>query len=88
MRGFTRLKKLAQGKSDASGWNKHVNKFQKRIANKVLRRMLKDHSAGQRTDLSCRADGVEQNRLHSDCAAIASEINLVGADLQVGPGRS
>jgi hypothetical protein len=39
--GLTKLKKLAQGKSDASGWNKHVNNFQKRIANKVLRRMLK-----------------------------------------------
>ena len=38
--GFTKLKKLAQGKSDASGWNKHVNKLQKRIANKVQRRML------------------------------------------------
>jgi hypothetical protein len=39
--GLTKLKKLAQGKSDASGWNKHVNKFQKRVANKVLRRILK-----------------------------------------------
>ncbi len=36
------MKKLAQSKSDASGWNKHVNKFQKRIGNKVLRRMLKE----------------------------------------------
>ena len=44
--GFTKLKKLAQGKSDASGWNKHVNKFQKRIANKVLRRMLRKDIAG------------------------------------------
>jgi hypothetical protein len=40
--GFTRMKKVAQAKSAASGWNKHVNKPQKRIANKVLRRMLKD----------------------------------------------
>jgi hypothetical protein len=39
------MKKLAQSKSDASGWNKHVNKFQKRIANKVMRRMLKDPEA-------------------------------------------
>ena len=39
--GFSKLKKFAQSKSDASGWNKHVNKRQKRIANKVLRRMLK-----------------------------------------------
>jgi hypothetical protein len=42
IRGFTKMKKLAQSKSDASGWNKHVNKRQKRIANKVVRRMLKE----------------------------------------------
>ena len=42
IRGFTKMKKLAQSKSDASGWNKHVNKFQKRIANKVLRRMARE----------------------------------------------
>ena len=41
IRGFTRIKKLAQSKGDASGWNKHVNKFQKRIANKVVRRILR-----------------------------------------------
>jgi len=40
--GFTKVKKLAQAKSDASGWNRHVNKYQKRIANKVLRRMLRN----------------------------------------------
>ena len=39
--GFSKFKKLAQSKSDASGWNNHVNKLQKRIANKVLRRILK-----------------------------------------------
>ena len=43
--GFTKMKKAAQAKSDASGWNKHVNKFQKRIANKVLRRALKEDIA-------------------------------------------
>jgi hypothetical protein len=37
--GFTRMKK---GRSDASGWNEHVNKFQKHIANKVLRRMQRE----------------------------------------------
>jgi len=37
----TKLKKYAQSKSDASGWNKHVNKFQRRIANKVLRRIVR-----------------------------------------------
>ena len=40
--GFSKMKKLAQAKSDASGWNKHVNKYQKRIAKKVLRRMPRD----------------------------------------------
>ena len=40
--GFSKMKKLAQSKSDASGWNRHVNKDQKRIANKVLRRLLRD----------------------------------------------
>ncbi len=39
--GFSKFKKLAQSKSDASGWNKHVNKRQKRVANKVVRRLLK-----------------------------------------------
>ena len=43
--GFTKIKKFAQAKSDASGWNKHVNKFQKRIANRVVRRMEKDEIA-------------------------------------------
>jgi hypothetical protein len=43
--GFTKIKKYAQGKSDASGWNQHVNKSQKRIANKVVRRVLKDEIA-------------------------------------------
>jgi hypothetical protein len=40
----TKMKKLAQGKSDASGWNKHVNKSQKRIANKVVRRLLREEA--------------------------------------------
>ncbi len=40
--GITKLKKAAQAKSDASGWNKHVNEFQKRIANKVLRRTSRE----------------------------------------------
>lgn len=29
--GFIKVKQYGQSKSDASGWNKHVNKFQKRI---------------------------------------------------------
>ncbi|MBI5285686.1 MAG: hypothetical protein HY874_11385 [Chloroflexi bacterium] len=44
--GFIKVKQYAQGKSDASGWNKHVNKFQKRIANKVVRRLLKRDNEG------------------------------------------
>jgi hypothetical protein len=40
--GITKMKKAAQAKSDASGWNKHVNKSQKRVANRVLRRMLRE----------------------------------------------
>ena len=39
--GFTKVKKLAQSKSDASGWNQHVNKYQKRVANKVVRQIQK-----------------------------------------------
>ena len=37
--GFTKIKKFAQAHSDASGWNKHVNKLQKKIGNKVVRRL-------------------------------------------------
>jgi len=39
--GFIQVKQYGQSKSDASGWDKHVNKFQKRVANKVVRRLLK-----------------------------------------------
>ena len=39
--GFIKVKQLGQAHAGA-GWNKHVNKFQKRIANKVVRRMLKE----------------------------------------------
>jgi hypothetical protein len=39
--GSSRLSSTVQSKSDASGWNKHVNKFQKRIGNKVVRRLLR-----------------------------------------------
>lgn len=41
MVGFTKVKKYGQSHSDAGGWNKHVNKFQKRIGNKVIRRILR-----------------------------------------------
>jgi len=43
--GFGRMKKMAQAKSDASGWNKHVNKNQKRIANKVVQRLAREEIA-------------------------------------------
>jgi len=32
------VKQLGQARAGA-GWNKHVNKFQKRIGNKVIRRI-------------------------------------------------
>ena len=35
--GFIKVKQLGQARAGA-GWNKHVNKFQKRIGNKVIRR--------------------------------------------------
>ena len=43
--GFGRMRKMAQAKSDVSGWNKHVNKFQKRVANKVVRRLFREEIA-------------------------------------------
>ncbi len=44
--GFIKVKQFGQSKSDASGWNKHVNKFQKRIGNEVVRRVLKQDNEG------------------------------------------
>jgi hypothetical protein len=38
---FIKVKKLGQSHSDASGWNKHVNRFQKRIGNQVIRRIAR-----------------------------------------------
>ena len=35
--GFIKVKQFGQSQAGA-GWNKHVNKFQKRIGNKVIRR--------------------------------------------------
>jgi len=43
---FKKLKLYAQARSDASGWNRHVNKRQRRTANKVLRRVLKLDNGG------------------------------------------
>ena len=37
--GFTKVKKFGQRSPDA-GWNKHVDKYQKRTANRVIRRVL------------------------------------------------
>jgi hypothetical protein len=36
--GFIKVKQFGQSQAVA-GWNKHVNKFQKRIGNKVIRRV-------------------------------------------------
>lgn len=36
--GFIKVKQFGQSQAGA-GWNKHVNKFQKRIGNKVIRRV-------------------------------------------------
>jgi hypothetical protein len=36
--GFIKVKQPGQARAGA-GWNKHVNKFQKRIGNKVIRRI-------------------------------------------------
>ena len=40
----SKVKKFAQRKAGA-GWNDHVNKWQKRVANHVLRRHAKDELA-------------------------------------------
>lgn len=37
---ITKIKKLGQAKAGA-GWNKHVNKYQRRVGNKVIRREQK-----------------------------------------------
>lgn len=47
--GFIEVKQYGQSQAGA-GWNKHVNKFQKRIGNKVLRRVM-------RSDIASRAAG-------------------------------
>ncbi|HLF72411.1 MAG TPA: hypothetical protein VI759_09700 [Dehalococcoidia bacterium] len=39
--GFIKVKQFGQSQAGA-GWNKHVNKFQKRIGNKVIRRVARD----------------------------------------------
>jgi hypothetical protein len=40
IREFLKVKQLGQAQAGA-GWNKHVNKFQIRIGNKVIRRVGK-----------------------------------------------
>jgi len=47
MNPFTKLKKFAQAKAGA-GWNQHVNKYQKRVGNRVIRRVLKKEEEEQR----------------------------------------
>lgn len=38
VQGFIKVKQFGQSQAGA-GWNKHVNKFQKKIGNKVIRRL-------------------------------------------------
>jgi hypothetical protein len=42
--GFIKIKQLGQAKAGA-GWNEHVNKFQKQLGNKVIRRLGRDDIA-------------------------------------------
>jgi len=44
--GFIKVKQLGQAHAGA-GWNKHVNKFQRRIGNKVARRISRDEIEGR-----------------------------------------
>jgi hypothetical protein len=44
LRGFIKVKQPGQAHAGAD-WNKHVNKFQKRIGNKVIRRVSGDEIA-------------------------------------------
>ena len=44
----TKVKKFAQRKAGA-GWNQHINKYQKRVANRVMRRHAKDALADRRS---------------------------------------
>ena len=47
--GFIKVKQLGQAKAGA-GWNKHVNKFQKRLGNKVIRRVGRESIAERRSE--------------------------------------
>ncbi len=42
--GFIKVKQLGQAKAGA-GWNKHVNKYQKKIGNKIIRRVMKNEAS-------------------------------------------
>jgi hypothetical protein len=46
IRGFIKVKQLGQAHAGA-GWNKHVNKFQKRTGNKVIRRISRQEVLDQ-----------------------------------------
>lgn len=43
MKPFTKVKKTAQAKAGA-GWNKHVDKWLKRHADRYIRRLLKQEA--------------------------------------------
>lgn len=44
----TKIKKSAQRKA-GGGWNQHVNKYMKRVANRVMRRWSSEEIAGKRS---------------------------------------
>jgi hypothetical protein len=46
MKPLTKFKKAAQAAAGA-GWNQHVDKWTKRYANRVLRRILKEDQKAQ-----------------------------------------
>jgi hypothetical protein len=48
MIALTKLKKFSQRKASA-GWNQHVNKYQKRVANRVMRRWFADELEGRKS---------------------------------------
>jgi len=43
MTPFTKMKKFAQ-RAAGAGWNRHVNPWQRRKANKIIRRKLREEA--------------------------------------------
>lgn len=57
----TKAKKFAQRKGGA-GWNQHVNKYVKRVANKVMRRRAKDEQAERDTAMNDAHDNEQTDK--------------------------